>query len=230
METGLAQGVRARARVALTAEIKSAAKRQVAESGAASLSLRAVARELGMASSAVYRYYPSRDDLLTDLIVDAYNDVGAIAEVAAAGSAPFVARWLAMARAIRGWALTYPHDYALVYGSPVPGYRAPEVTIPAAARVALVALGLLEDGLVGGEVRSDPSAKLSRAVRSDLDALRQAAAPHVPDDVLARGLGAWAQLFGTITLELFGHMHNVIHDYDAYFDVQMRQAADRVAG
>jgi AcrR family transcriptional regulator len=229
METGVAQGVRARTRAALTAEIKAAAKRQVAESGAASLSLRAVARELGMVSSAVYRYYPSRDELLTALIVDAYNDVGAVAEVAAAGSAPFLGRWLAMARAIRGWARTYPHDYALVYGSPVPGYRAPEATVPAAARVALVALGLLEDGVVAGDVRSEASAGLPGPVRDDLDGIRQAAAPHVPDDVLARGLGAWAQLFGTITLELFGHMHNVIHDYDAYFDVQMREAAARVA-
>jgi len=230
METGVARGVRFRTRAALTEEIKAAAKRQVAESGAASLSLRAVARELGMVSSAVYRYYPSRDELLTALIVDAYNDVGAIAEVAAEGSAPFVARWLAMAHAIRGWARTYPHDYALVYGSPVPGYRAPEVTVPAAARVALVALGLLEDGVLSREVRSDPAAGLPGPVRSDLDAIRQVAAPHVPDDVLARGLGAWAQLFGTITLELFGHMHNMIHDYDSYFDVQMREAAARVAG
>jgi len=230
METTVVQGVRARARAALTAEIKAAAKRQVAASGAASLSVRAVARELGMVSSGVYRYYPSRDDLLTALIVDAYNDVGELAEGAAAGSAPFVARWVAMAGAIRGWALAYPHDYALVYGSPVPGYRAPETTVPAAARVGVVALQLLDDGVVAGEVRSDASAELPTRVRTDLDDLREATAPHVPDDVLVRGLGAWAQLFGTITLELFGHMHNVIHDYDAFFDVQMREAAARVAG
>ena len=226
----MAHGVRARARAALTAEIKAAARRQVAESGAASLSLRAVARELGMVSSAVYRYYPSRDELLTALIVDAYNDVGAVAEAAAAGDAPFAERWAAVAGAIRDWARRNPHDYALVYGSPVPGYRAPEVTIPAAARVGVVALGLLEDGVVAGEVRPDPAAALPAPVRDDLAVLRRAVAPHVPDDVLVRGLGAWAQMFGTITLELFGHMHNVIHDLDAFFALQMRQAALRVAG
>ena len=116
---------RARARAELTDEIKREARRQLAEHGA-DLSLRAVARELGMASSAVYRYFPSRDDLLTALIVDAYDALGETAEQALARAEGGVTeRWLALSTSIRAWAVEHPHDYALLYGSPVPGYRAP---------------------------------------------------------------------------------------------------------
>ncbi|MDH4077762.1 MAG: TetR/AcrR family transcriptional regulator, partial [Acidimicrobiia bacterium] len=100
-----------------------AARRQLAAEGAAALSLRSVARELGMVSSAVYRYFESRDALLTGLIVDAYDALGAAAEAAAeTRDGSDLDRWVITARAIREWALDHPHEYALLYGSPVPGY------------------------------------------------------------------------------------------------------------
>ena len=124
---------RERARAELPREIKEGARRQLAATGADGISLRAVARELGMASSALYRYFPSRDDLLTALIIDAYDAIGEAAEQAIADEKPDESwgrdRWLAACHAIRGWALEHPHEYALIYGSPVPGYRAPEATI-----------------------------------------------------------------------------------------------------
>jgi AcrR family transcriptional regulator len=228
MVTSAPTTARARARAELTSEIKAAARRQLEESGPSSLSLRAVARELGMVSSAVYRYFASRDVLLTALIVDAYDAVGDAAERALAASRPGVTpRWLAVGRAVRSWALANPHDYALVYGSPVPGYKAPHHTIPPALRVNLVALAIVGDGVRSGEiVTGGEGPVIPRVVRSDLAAIRDAYVPAVPDEVLARALFAWTQLFGTISFELFGHLHNVIHDYDAFFDVQMRQGAE----
>src|SRR5690242_3974174 len=139
---------RARARAELTLEIKRVARRQLTEVGAAALSIRAVTRELGMVSSAIYRYFPSRDDLLTALIVDTYDEVGEAAEQAAASTRGGVEkRFGAVATAIRAWAVANPQDYALVYGSPVPGYAAPEDTIAPAARVALAALQIVADGV-----------------------------------------------------------------------------------
>ena len=215
---------RARARAELTHEVKAVARRHLAESGAASMSLRSVARELGMVSSAVYRYFPSRDDLLTALIVDAYDAVGTAGEAALAASHGSVAtRWLRLAEAIRGWAKANPHEYALIYGSPVPGYRAPQDTIVPAARVSLLLMGLLIDGVDSGEIDTTEEAT-PRPVHVDLTQLRALAAPGVPDAVLSRGLAAWAQLFGLISLELFGHLHNVVHDYAAMFRHQMRRA------
>jgi AcrR family transcriptional regulator len=161
---------RERARAELTREIKEEARRQLATDGAGGLSLRAVARALGMVSSALYRYYPSRDDLLTALIIDAYNALGeaaeqAIAPGAAAGRDPVGAsaagagavsgtaraRWNAACYAIRAWARANPHEYALIYGSPVPGYRAPEATIGPASRVPLAFVGLIASAVTAGE-------------------------------------------------------------------------------
>ena len=154
------QTARERARAELTREIKEEARRQVAATGAQRLSLRAVARELGMVSSALYRYFPSRDDLLTALIIDAYDALGDSAEraVAALPRADVRGRWRACCTAVRGWALAHPHEYALIYGSPVPGYQAPQETIQAASRVALVLGGLLADASALEPATSRPGA------------------------------------------------------------------------
>jgi len=161
---------RERARAELTREIKEEARRQLAAVGANGLSLRAVARELGMVSSALYRYYPSRDDLLTALIIDAYNAIGEAAETAIGGVRPGAgdepdagyepgvgvgvarARWLAACHAIRAWAIARPHEYALIYGSPVPGYRAPQATVGPAARVPLAFVGVLAGAIAADDV------------------------------------------------------------------------------
>jgi len=221
-----AVGARARVRAELTAEIKEAGRRQLAEVGAAALSLRAVAREVGMVSSAVYRYFPSRDDLLTALIVDAYDALGSAVEEALEAAGPdLAARWSAIAATVRGWASANPNEYALIYGSPVPGYAAPAVTIDPAARPAVALLGALSDAVAEGQVDVEAGPPMARVVRADLAGLRRQVAPGVPDEVLARGLLVWTELFGMISFELFGHLHNVIHDYDAFFDHQMRRAA-----
>ena len=219
-------GVRARARAELTDQIKSVARRHLAEHGAAGLSLRAVTREVGMVSSAVYRYFPSRDELLTALIVDAFDAVGTAAEEAdrRCRRDDLEGRWTAIAHAIRRWALAHPHEYALVYGSPVPGYAAPPDTVAPAARVSLVVLQLLVDGVEAGVIRTDEPLQTTRALRRDLARLRELA-PGVPDPVLVRGLYLWTQLFGHISYEMFGHLHRVIEDYDALFDLQVRRAA-----
>ncbi|MDQ1511447.1 MAG: hypothetical protein QOG50_3291 [Actinomycetota bacterium] len=227
MATTTTPTARDRARAGLTDEIKAVARRHLSEQGTAALSLRAVAREVGMVSSAVYRYFPSRDELLTALIIDAYDAVGTAAEAAlgAHRRRGAAARWLAVTRAIRAWALAHPHEYALIYGSPVPGYAAPQDTIDPASRVALALLQIVVDGVAAGEI-DDDERSMPRVVRTDFAELRAVAAPGVPDAVLSRALLAWSALFGSISLEMFGHLHNVIHDYDAYFTIQMRRAAE----
>ncbi len=219
---------RERARIELTEVIKTVARRHLAEHGSAGLSLRAVAREVGMVSSAVYRYYPSRDELLTALIIDAYDAVGERVEAAErhARGRGLAARWLSVCDAVRAWALAHAQEYALIYGSPVPGYAAPESTIGPASRVPTVLLGLLADGVATGEIVTGEPPAMSRTIHSDFAGLRRIAAPGVPDAVLSRGLAVWAQVLGNVNLEMFGHLHNVIHDYDAFFTLQMRRACD----
>ncbi len=146
---------RERARAELTREIKEEARRQVAADGAQRLSLRAVARQLGMVSSAVYRYFPSRDSLLTALIIDAYDALGAAVESADTGQprSDLRGRWRAICHSVRDWAVARPHEYALIYGSPVPGYRAPQETIAPASRAGLMLGHLLTDAWASRAIR-----------------------------------------------------------------------------
>jgi len=185
-----------------------------------------------MASSAVYRYFPSRDELLTALIIDAYDAVGEAAEVAAAGKGTVVKRFTAVAMAIRAWAVAHPHDYALVYGTPVPGYAAPRDTASPAARVSLAALQIVADGVAAGEVDVSVQRPIPIPIptRADMARLRAVATIELPDEVLLRVLLAWTTVFGTISFELFGHLHTVIEDYEAFFRHQAARAAQQVAG
>jgi AcrR family transcriptional regulator len=232
--------VRERARAELTREIKEEARRQLAATGADGLSLRAVARELGMVSSALYRYYPSRDDLLTALIIDAYNALGEAAERAIAGSAVALDQWLAAWHAIRDWARANPHEYALIYGSPVPGYRAPEATIGPAARVPLAFVGIIRRAVSAGEFAADSEAlpvtgalalqadELSAALARSTVLARStgaAQAPGIPPDALVRAVIAWTQLFGMISFELFGQFVGSFEPADALFAHAAAQSA-----
>ncbi|MEU7372366.1 TetR/AcrR family transcriptional regulator [Streptomyces albidoflavus] len=223
------RGARERARAEITAAIKDEARRQLATEGAARLSLRAVARELGMVSSALYRYFPSRDELLTALIVDAYDAVGEAAEQAAARAgegADWTGRWVEVAAGVRAWALAHPHEYALIYGSPVPGYTAPGDTVPPAARVASVLIGIVREAHRAGAVTPPPLGDEAEAERlaGDLAELTG----DLPPAVVAALVAAWAQLFGLISFELFGHFHRVVEDRERFFTHSLRALARSV--
>jgi len=215
-------GLRVRVRAALIEEIKNEARRQIDQVGAQALSLRSVARRLDMVSSAIYRYFPSRDQLLTALIIDAYNAMGVAVEEADAACQgnDFAARWTIDCRAVREWALEHPQEYGLLYGSPVPGYRAPEDTVAPGSRVILVFARLIQDAARAGKL-ADVSFATSDAsrdqaiiatVRSDEELLSD-----VPDAVVVRALVAWTQLFGAVSFELYGHLVGVVDDVDVFF-------------
>jgi len=211
-------------------EIKAVARRHL-ETDGANLSLRAVARDMGMVSSALYRYFASRDELLTALILDAYNDLGATVEEADAAvkdRAALRRRWLAAARAIRSWALAKPAEYALLFGSPVPGYAAPRDTIAAAARTSLVLIQILADGHATGALAAGKAGRppLARALRADLAAVTREVAPGLPEELLLLGMAGWLELFGTVSFELFGQLNNVIDARAQFFDQQMELISD----
>jgi len=224
---------RERARAELTREIKEEASRQLAAVGADGLSLRAVARSLGMVSSALYRYFPSRDDLLTALIIDAYNAVGDAAEAAIATHSCARERWVAVCRAVRAWAIANPHEYALIYGSPVPGYRAPEATIGPASRMPLAFVRVIRDGVAAGELSVPPGpgdpgplAAQATALAAALAAAGAGAgAPGIPPCTLVRAVIAWTQLFGMISFELFGQFVGSFEPADDLFEHTVAQMA-----
>jgi AcrR family transcriptional regulator len=211
-------GLRSRVRQELVGEILSIAKHHLATHGSSGLSLRAIARDLGMVSSAIYRYFPSRDDLITALILDAFEN---LADAVEAGEAKpkrndLRARWIGAARALRRWAVDNRHEYALIYGTPIPGYIAPQETIAPVLRATKCLVDILRDGVANGEFMSKPRA-LNAASRKALDPVLQRF-PDIPADVLASGLAAWMALFGMIGFELFGHLNNVIDSPEVFFE------------
>jgi AcrR family transcriptional regulator len=234
MEKRTAASIRARVRAEMTDEIKEAARRQLAAEGA-NLSLRAIARELGMVSSALYRYFASRDDLLTALIIDAYNafgEAGEQADAAVTARGDLAGRWLAVTHAWRDWALAHPAEYALIHGSPVPGYAAPPDTVEPANRRFLVLAAILRDGSQAGLLASaQPSVKLPpipAALSAELAFISAAVDAEADEGLIARGLMAAVEIFGALNFELFGQLNNTIDERLSWFDLQARVMASLI--
>ena len=232
--TSRAEGVRSRARAQMRTEILDAAREQLATQGVGTLSLRGVARDLGMAPSAVYRYFENRDVLLTALIVDAYDALGDAVERAERTVArhDLAGRWATIARAVRRWALANPSLYALVYGSPVPGYAAPPETVVPATRVTQRLAALVQDALASGDSTAGPpaldaAAPVSREAAQGLSPLVEFLGPGTSPEWAVRALMAWTWLFGAVSFELFGQLTGAVlaGDREQVFDAEVERAA-----
>jgi AcrR family transcriptional regulator len=216
---------RERVRQATVEEIKTVARAQMAAQGTAGVTLRAIAREMGMTAPALYRYFGSRDDLVTALVTDAYNALADAMEAAVEAVAPgrHADRVRAAFRAFRSWGLGQPTEFALIFGSPIPGYVAPEATRPAGVRYTDLLGRLLAEAVADGaldpariDVRVPPA-----LVRQVETFQRRRGGPALPAPVLAFGLGAWARVHGLVTLEVFGHLAPAVGDGTALFTQEL---------
>ncbi|KOU30973.1 TetR family transcriptional regulator [Streptomyces sp. WM6373] len=219
--------------VARSAVVKDSARRQLVELGAAGLSLDLVARGSGLAVTDVEAVFPHRDDLLTALVIDAYDASGAAMEqadrAAADAGAPAGARLLAAARALRQWSFANPAEFTLIYGSPVPGYHAPQDTVPPASRTPAVLAGILRSALEGGELtpprRRLPGPSLLRPEALDLFG----GTPPAPfSDIVERGIALWSSLIGLLVFQVFSRTHDSVRDEAAYFDYAVAVTAETV--
>jgi AcrR family transcriptional regulator len=175
-----------------------------------------------MVSSALYRYFASRDDLLTALIIDAYDALGEVTEQSAIATRdrPPLERWIAATEDIRGWAVDHPQDYALLYGSPVPGYAAPDDTVVPGTRVTRALVQIVHDAITDDRLDADgdgTTIELTRQTRRAFDALRSAIDLDATDDEVFAVLTAWTQMFGLLSFELFGQTRGLIDDHGAFF-------------
>ncbi|MFC8799094.1 TetR/AcrR family transcriptional regulator [Promicromonospora sp. NPDC057138] len=234
-----ARTARALARETITREILDSARARLSTDGPAALSLRAVARDVEMVSSAVYRYFPSRDALLTALLIEAYDELGEAAEAAEAGVADrsdIAARWLATFRAVRGWCIAHPGEFGLLYGTPVPGYAAPRDTVDPATRVVRVLVRIVGDAYAAGArpVVAPPPAGASGTMAPALAFIAEHGLMDGVDpadgelpETIRRAVMAWTMLFGLISFELFGHQEGSVADSAAWLDeVALRLLAD----
>ncbi len=221
---------RQRLREQTLGEIKQVALRHITEdNGAGCLTLTAVAKELGMAGPSLYRYYPSRDALLTELIVDAFHDLATTVATAAgplppragepgADPAAAVAALRRYVRAYREWATANPAMYELLFGTPVPGYHAPmEVTGPAAVESMITAITLLASAGTGAGARTSPPVRPSPRWSGILRRI------GVDDGTFSRAVALWAHFHGLLVLELRGDLPQMLEDPGALFTAELER-------
>ncbi|MFZ0249297.1 MAG: TetR/AcrR family transcriptional regulator [Acidimicrobiales bacterium] len=229
---------RERVREEMTAEILAVAGAHVAREGAAALSLRSIARDLGMAPSALYRYFDGRDALLSALILDAYEALAAEAENAAddaeraaapGGAAGEAERWLSVPRALRRWALEHPHQWGLIFGTPVPGYQAPEATVEPYARIALALVRPLVAAQLAGRLRVDDGRPpVSNELRAAVTPVSEGLLPGLPAETVVSALEAWTTIVGAFSLEVFGHWRNTVLAPELLFEAAIAQRAEAI--
>jgi AcrR family transcriptional regulator len=190
--------------------IKNTAWKQIAEYGAPTLSLRAIARELKITAPAIYNYFPSRDDLVTALIVDAFTSLGDSQKdsIKSIPLSKLPARLSKLGLAYRDWALTYPQRYQLIFGTPIPSYEAPaDITLPAAAWALIPLIEVLQALYNAGKLRVENLAKLTPTLKSMLGAWQEfvkESGREIHVEVLYLAFVIWSRVHGLVTLEL-GH-------------------------
>jgi AcrR family transcriptional regulator len=217
---------RERRRLDTLEEIKTLARRQLAELGPGGVSLRAIAREMGTASSALYRYFGSYEDLISALCVDAYTAVADSVAAAVDDQAAddHAERWRAVCRAYRRWSLDNPASFALIFGTPVPGYQAPdEVTGPAATRLLGIPLEVFAASVRAGAADLDrtqvpPTLELGSLARN----LLADTGADIPPRLTLVVLNAWASLLGYLTAEIFGSLPRLVGDTDQLYQAHVR--------
>jgi len=212
----------------LRESIKDTAWKQIAEFGATALSLRAIARELGITAPAIYNYFPSRDDLVSALIIDAFTSLGesqghSLENIPAS---KVEQRFVALGIAYRDWALEHEQRYQLIFGTPIPGYVAPEdVTTPAAAWALTPLIVTLQAMYNAGKLRVERLPKLTSPLKSMLEAWSEFVGEtsdvfHI--EVLYLSCVVWSHVHGLVSLELGHQMPSFITDPGEIFRRELK--------
>ncbi len=217
-KTGVKTGAvtpRERYRAQVRTEVKEYAWKQIAEAGASALSLNAIAKQMGVSGPALYRYFAGRDELITELIRDAYRSLAdAVHAAAGTGADP-----AGLAHVLRDWALADPHRYFLIYGTPVPGYHAPE-------EITGISQEIMAD-LLTAWTALEPDAPAT-PFGAHLADHRDWAGDHpAPPGVLHRALTFWTRLHGVLSLELAGHFTGMAFDPAQLFEAELADLTAR---
>ncbi|MET8743873.1 TetR/AcrR family transcriptional regulator [Streptomyces sp. NPDC004728] len=196
----------------MRAEVKERAWEQIATAGASALSLNAIAKQMGMSGPALYRYFAGRDELITELIRDAYRSLADTVGAASAAGADLAG----LAHALRGWALEDPQRYFLIYGTPVPGYHAPDDITGISNEIMATLLDACTP------LAPDTPDAPATPFRTHLEDRRAWAGDHpAPPAALHRALTFWTRLHGVLSLELAGHFTAMGFDPGLFFEAEL---------
>jgi len=227
----LAPTRRERLRATTVAEIQAAARAALVAEGPTGISLRAIAREMGLTAPALYRYYASRDDLITALIASLYDELSASMIAARDAAEPDIAsRLMATSRAFRAWSVAHPAEFALIFGSPVPGYDAPVdgPTHEAGERFGGVWAGLFAELWTRAPFPVTPERDLDAALVAQLRRYADHLGMGLPLGAVLVFLECWARLYGLIAMEVFGQLQFALTDVEPMFEATLDEIGHRL--
>ena len=226
------QSRREKKRTAALDEIRATAWKQIGEMGAAALSLRGIAREMGVTAPALYRYYRDRDALVTALLMDAFTAFGDALETTrdSVSASDHAGRFRFVCKAYFKWATENPQRYALLFGTPIPGYLFADELGPIARRSFLILQGVIGEAYNAGKVVEDLAAnRLPTGLNSQYQALKKMGMPYVPA-VTHLALSVWSEMHGMTSLYLYNYLNSFLQrDVEAFVDFEIEKIA-RVIG
>lgn len=216
---------RERLRTATVSEIKDGARRLLVTGGLEAVSLRAIARDMGMTAPAIYRYFPSLEALVAGLAADLYDELRETVETArdTAGADP-LAQLLAMSRAFRRWAVGNRAEFTLIFGNPVPGLE--EFTDACGdadhpgARLGTVFVRPLATLAERAALRTPPRELLAQHLGDRLAPLRRSHG-DLPLEVAYAFLSGWTRIYGLIAMEVFDHLRWAVTEPEALFETEL---------
>jgi AcrR family transcriptional regulator len=207
--------------------IKETAWKQIAEHGAPALSLRAIARELKITAPAIYNYFPDRDALVTALIIDAYTSFGDW-QLEARNSVPagnHRRRLEAIGLAYRNWAHAYPQRYQLIFGTPIPGYKAPaEQVFPSSARSISALFRVVEEARAAGKLNLASFRPVNEQYKIAYDQWRTYVGEIQPQSLFVAMI-IWARVHGIVSLEIQGNLPPFGERGDALYRYELQSTA-----
>jgi AcrR family transcriptional regulator len=224
---------RDRVRAATVTEIKDTARRILVAEGVDGLSLRAIAREMGMTAPALYRYFPSREDLVVHLIAELYGQLTDAVEAARDAEAPQDAprQLTAVSRAFRRWAVDHPREFALLFGSPIPGLEttrgaeAPTVAHEAGERFGAVFGELVARIYLTRPVPVPAEEDIDPVLQRELREWCTTFPVPLPIGVAQVFLSCWIRLYGMVAMEVFDHLKFAVTDAEPMFEAELRDLA-----
>jgi AcrR family transcriptional regulator len=219
---------RERLRAETIEDIKQAALEQIAESGPASLSMRGIARAIGMSPAGLYRYYEGIDALLTELIAEAYDDLADAVITATTEDSPPRERQRDGMLAYRRWGLEHPNRFLLIFGTPIPGYAAPEggPTVAANRRVGEAFFRVAADAWKRGELAAPPGRRAPEPGEAELAGMLAEWAPGFPAELVGVLLGTWAHFHGLVTLEVLHQLDWIYPDPEVFYRSELERMLD----
>ena len=235
---------RDRVRAATTQEIIQTARRLLVQQGPDAVSLRAIAREMGMTAPALYRYFSSHEELLRHVVADIFTElashVRAAVDAAVDNTAGeltkaevMVVKMIAGCREFRAWTLEHVPEFSMIFGSPLPGLEylhemSRDPTVDCGYQFGQVFLDLFGELYRRRPFSIPADDEIEPGLRDQLARYRELTNTDLPLGALQTFLRCWVLLYGTVSLEVFGHLKFALDDASPMFELMLADLAPMI--